>query len=164
MIDFTVEIEGLASLNAALVELGRKAPQALRPAINKAVTPLVRAVKAATPVGPTKNLKRSITRKVYTSQRTKTIIGLAGARRAGKGVKAPHEHLVRFGTKPRYRKQKSTGKPGYTGIMPANDYPTRILAGMRSQLEAIVVKEAMANVEKIAAREAAKKARRQRLA
>lgn len=176
------DMEGGRELMAALKELGTKAPLLLRPAINKALTPLVKAIKQATPVGPKKNLKKSITRKVFTSKKVKTVVGLAGARRSGSGAKAPHEHLVAFGTTHRYRlgggqtKEEKAhrrsladafGEAGvranYTGKMPANDYADKIAQRMRPQLEKIIVDEAMWNIEKVTAKLAAKKAKRARL-
>lgn len=112
---FTVDFSELEyMLNQLPKEMSKTV---LRNALKKAAKPTQEAAEANAPVGPTGNLKGGIivsTKLKDRTVRSKTgVIVFVGA----DAVKAPHAHLVEFGTGPRFHE---SGK--YVGQMPANPF------------------------------------------
>jgi HK97 gp10 family phage protein len=109
--EFTLDVEGMKEITNLInglskcVESGKVEDAFLAGAMN-----LQQAAKAAAPVGPTGNLKKDI--------KVKQLPKLGNNPKAAivKST-APHDHLIEFGTKPRYTK---SGK--FTGIMPAHPF------------------------------------------
>lgn len=116
-----LKIDGLKELGQQLETLPAKvAKKILRPATRKAAKPLAAECKAAAPVGPTGNLRRSFKVRAMKirGRRKKNTVGVV-ITSPGQGL-APHAHLVEKGTKPRFTKK---GKA--TGVMPANPFMQR---------------------------------------
>lgn len=115
-----IDLKGAREIDAALKEMAKStAVRTARQAMRNSLSPVEAAAKALAPVGPTGNLRDSVTisHKLTPSQ-------AAGAPRDGKdvqhmyvGASAPHAHLVEFGTGPRFHK---SGK--YVGEMPPNPW------------------------------------------
>jgi HK97 gp10 family phage protein len=77
----------------------------IRSALSKSLTPVVRALRAAAPVGEGKELKKSAGKRVKKKKRTGITEAKAGYNVGGGKTKAPHAHLVTLGTEDRYTKK-----------------------------------------------------------
>ncbi len=106
-----VEIIGLPELYKQLDEIGKSmSSEQVEDALLVGAMTLQQAVKQAAPRGPTGNLRKDIKVKQLPKR------GDAPKSAIVKSL-APHDHLVEFGSKPRFTK---SGK--YTGIMPAHPF------------------------------------------
>lgn len=137
----TFRVEGLRDIDAALQEMAKStAKRTARAAMAEALEPVEAAAKALAPVGATGALRDSIaiSSSLNDSQAagvaregphvTNMHVGAGGgrkARRKGNSVndvstnrRAPHAHLVEFGTGPRFKKK--TG--AFTGVMPPQPF------------------------------------------
>lgn len=105
-----IEIEGLKELNAKLEKLARKAtgPEVER-AIEKASKPLETEMKRTTAFQDDSGFLRRSIGTVKKGRGSGTVMQV--------GAKAPHAHLVEFGTKSRTRKSG-----GSTGVMPKRPF------------------------------------------
>lgn len=114
-----MRIEGMADLEKQLKDLEKSLnPDKVEPILLDGAKDLAAAMKANAPKGPTGNLKKSI--------KAKLLKQYAGHPAAGAGVdrkKAPHAHLVEYGTAQRHQKSgKSTGTmPSKPFLRPAWD-------------------------------------------
>lgn len=102
--DRGVMLEGLEEVVKRLGELPDRAKRhAVRPAINKAATPVVKAARKFAPSGTGVSsrsasrapLKRTIVKKTKTYKKSGTIVAIIGPKK----YEAPHSHLVHDGTK-----------------------------------------------------------------
>lgn len=90
----------------------RMATSIQRKAVRAGSTPMLKAFRAAAPVGETGRLRRAQTRKFKTYRNSGTSIAVVGADYSI----GPHAHLVERGTVDRYRKKfASFPKRGFTG-------------------------------------------------
>ncbi len=108
----TVDIRGKEEFQRTLLALVRALPNdKVEPVMLDGAKVVARDAKSRAPVGPTGNLKRAVrTRQLRQIGRyPRTAIAAVDRK------KAPHAHLIEYGTKPRV--QKTTGRP--TGIGPA---------------------------------------------
>ena len=120
-----VEITGQKFLDKKLAELSAKAAKrAGTSAVRAGMTEIAKGIRSEVPVGPTKNLKKSIGSKVAKSKggaRKGIAEARAGVNVGKKQVKhAPHSHLVAIGTG-----QRTTKSGANRGVMPANDFVKR---------------------------------------
>lgn len=141
-----LDLEGDDALNVALQQLPFKVQKkVLVSAVTKASTPLVRAVRVATPVGRTGNLKASV-KKIIRRRTRKGIMALVG----NAWPIGAHAHLVERGTK--QRQKKKTGKN--TGKMPAKPYVAPIYnaqkAGVEQKLKTLIAQGIEKEAEKLA--------------
>ena len=99
----SIKVEGMQELLRKLKQLDtRSGRKVLRKGTNAAAKPLVRAVKSAAPVGPTKNLRRSIGKKSKFYRTSTTDVAIIGPRiGTSKDYRGYHGHLVEEGTKER---------------------------------------------------------------
>lgn len=76
---------GLDQLNEGIKNLGNKrvSSQLLKAALTKAIEPTFRRLQQITPVGPTGNLKRAVSKKIKTYPRDGGAVALVGYQRAG---------------------------------------------------------------------------------
>lgn len=115
-LEVQVRVPTLKDLRAAMKGLPtRIAAKHLGTALRKAAKPIEDALKKNTPVGPTGNLKRSITTKIKTYTRDGNAVAVVGYAAAGSGKaksaaggrvqkgkdRAFHQGLIEFGTKDR---------------------------------------------------------------
>jgi len=113
-------------------------PDKTEPVLLEGARDLAKEMKALAPAGPTANLKKSI--------RAKLLKRYVNNPAAGAGVnrrKAPHSHLVEFGTDDRYHKSgKYVGKmPMQPFLRPAWDAnKERITKGIIEKLKGLVDK------------------------
>lgn len=137
-ISLTIDDKGLQRKLKAMTpqETGKVFTQA----ISAVSGPLVRAVKANTPVGPTGNLKRSIARNTRKYRGGKLVFGFVGPNWWNQGR---HGHLVEHGTTARYTKTgKSTGvaqpRPFLKPVFDANigTLQAGLEASLKNQLDA----------------------------
>jgi HK97 gp10 family phage protein len=100
-----VQIDGLKPILKALRKLPERTQRAvLRPATTKATTPVIRLAKQLVPVGdglnpdgsPRLHLRQTIKKTRAKMDRRGGVYVVAGP----EANKAPHDHLVEFGTKP----------------------------------------------------------------
>lgn len=113
--NFTIEFQNKAEFEATLRNLVKALPNdKVEPVMMAGAKVIAADARRRAPVGPTGNLKKSIItkllRKIGNWPRT--------AMAAVNNKKAPHAHLIEFGTSRRY--QKTTGR--YTGIGPAKPF------------------------------------------
>ena len=83
-IEITAEIAELRELQVALGRLFTPADKAkiLKAALEKAIEPVFQRLKQITPVGPTGNLSRAVTKKVKSYSKNGGAVALVGFRRA----------------------------------------------------------------------------------
>lgn len=133
-IQITAEIAELRELQDAVGKLFSKQDKAkiLGAALKKAIEPAYQRLLQTTPVGPTGNLKRAVTKKVKEYAKDGNAVGLIGFRRSGLSdsqsaqggtVRAGpdrgfHQWWLEEGTKERFVKGPTTAKgykrPGFT--------------------------------------------------
>ena len=157
-------ITGDKALDRKLRAMGAKVEKrVVRSAMSKALTVLKKAIQSEVPIGPTKNLKRAIGKRLEQIEGLGITDGKAGVNvgkrtparirasaKLGLGVGgAPHGHLVGLGTKPRFHKK--SGK--FVGWMPSNNFVQR---GVDKGMAAYLLKLRQA-VKKGIEREAAKR-------
>ncbi len=152
----SLALRGAAELDRALQDLAKTtAKRTARKAMGTSLEPVEAAAKALAPVGPTGNLRDSVTisHKLKPSQ-------AAGAPREGKhvlhmyvGASAPHAHLVEFGTGPRFHK---SGK--FVGVMPPNPWMRPAWDGNRDAVLAGLAAALRAEIEGVLARRAKREA------
>lgn len=110
-----VEIRGLKELEEKLRKLPDKmAKRVYRQAMSKALTPLVKLMKAYAPKR-TGALRRSITKNIKTMGARGLIIGMAGpakGKKIGGSRPSRYAHLVEFGTAPHYQEKLKKMHPG----------------------------------------------------
>lgn len=84
-IELTAEILELRELQQALGSLFKPADKAkiLKAALEKAIEPLYQRLLQTTPIGPTGNLKRAVSKKVRVYTKDGNAVALVGFRRAG---------------------------------------------------------------------------------
>lgn len=123
---FSSYVTGDGELDRKLEQLKEKTRKKFtRAALSKGGNVIVRSIKAESPVGKTKKLKKSIgksLKKVKSFQTGEDFQGLRAGANVGKKAEksAPHTHLNVLGTQDRVTKKgKSTGK------MKANDFIKR---------------------------------------
>ncbi len=133
--DYAVLMKRLRSMT--LVEQGNMFAAALR----TVASPFVRAVKRQTPVGPTGNLKRSISHDIKKYRGGQLVYAYIGPSWWNRGR---HGHLVEYGTKRRINKRGQN-----RGIMPMNPFLTPTFLANKSGLETALAASVAANVEKI---------------
>lgn len=174
-------ITGDKALDKKFKSLATKgARRAAVAAIRKGMTIAAKGIRKLAPVGPTKNLKKSIGSRIKKTKKTGTVEAKAGvnvgkktqkqldkaAARSGKTAKttknAPHAHLVALGTKARKRKRLG-GKFAYlnpasdqqlrTGTMPRNDFVKQGWAASQSEAAAAIKSELAKQIAKEAAKQ-----------
>lgn len=124
-ITFTVQDADLLRKLRAMTtaEHGRVFQKAIRDVSG----PLMRAVKANTPVGPTGNLRRSIGQNIAQYQDGKVVFGFVGPRWYNQGR---HGHLVEHGTTQRYTRLGHS-----RGVMPSAPFLGPVYEANRTVLE-----------------------------
>jgi hypothetical protein len=116
-IQLNAEIVGLKEVQQALGQILTKEQKAkfLKAALEKAIAPAVQKLKDITPVGPTGNLRRAITKKVVPYPKDGNAVALVGFKRAAKDAsqsaaggkvrsgpdRARHQYWLELGTKER---------------------------------------------------------------
>lgn len=175
-------ITGDKELEASLRHLADKsADKVSKAALGGSLGVLARTIKKAAPVGPTGNLKGSISSRFEKGQRKNrfTVTAKAGVN-VGKRKKqeatgeymskravAPHAHLVALGTKARFRKtlggkfasiKNPTKDQLSTGVMPSN----RFVRNAAGQGRAAMLRASQKRASKALEREAVKVAKRTR--
>jgi len=134
-----IEVQGLSELERRLLQLGATvAEKELHTALMGASLPTFRMARRGAPG----SIKRAIKRKRHRSARTRRLglRGISATGRSAAGIsvfvdkrKAPHAHLVEFGTQRRFTKGQSRrdARRGITrrypagvhrGVMPANPF------------------------------------------
>lgn len=125
MID--VEIQGLDDLNRALMNVVNKLnPDKVEPVLFNGAKIITQAAKAKAPQssdlnpdGPTGRLKKAIRTKKLRRYGNKPAPAISAVDRK----KAPHAHLVEYGTGPRYGKKGTKAYIGkYFGVMPSKPF------------------------------------------
>lgn len=134
-------LTGVKEIDAVIRKLSSKDGEKIaKAAISGGLSELAKGIKSEAPVGPTKNLKKSIKGRFNKSKGGKFISAKAGPnvakqKQTADGMnrrgRAPHSHLVALGTQPRTRKKiggkfsyitRPTNKQLSTGVMPANPF------------------------------------------
>jgi hypothetical protein len=84
-IEITAEMAQLRELQQAIGRLFSPAQKAriLKAALEKAIEPAYQRLQQVTPIGPTGNLRRAVSKKVKTYTKDGTAVALVGFRRAG---------------------------------------------------------------------------------
>lgn len=114
MADFGVNVVGIRELQAKLANLEKKERvKFLRKSLTKGAALTRKAMRRNAPVGPTKNLRRSIKSKVRVREGGRIAYAVITPRHEI----APHRHLVIRGTKLRSKKSGQS-----TGRMTVNDF------------------------------------------
>lgn len=109
-----VEIEGMDELIKAAKELGEEMLDELENGAESAAQEIAKEANSRAPIGQNRKLRGS-----FITKRLPRRQGLPAAVMVGNDYnRAPHAHLVEFGTGPRYH--AGTGK--YVGQMPANPF------------------------------------------
>lgn len=124
------KMEGMDELVRKLKKLDtRSGRKVLRKGTRAASTPIQKAIRAATPVGPTGNLKKSIGRKFKFYRASTTDVSIIGPRiGTKKQFRGFIGWIVEFGTKLRSTKAgKSTGR------MPANPFAKKAAESVFAQ-------------------------------
>lgn len=112
------EVTGFDELTKALEKLAKSVDKSEQEKIIKgSIKDVADRIRSNAPIGPSKNLKRSVVEKMMPRSDRFPTIGIAAIDRKI----APHAHLVEFGSAPRY--QKKTGR--YVGEMPPNPFIRR---------------------------------------
>lgn len=120
-----MDVAGAEGLIDGLHLLGNKAAKRVaRAEITRSARILTRSVKQQAPIGPSKNLKRSIMFKVRTYK--DSIVGVIGSRKNA----APHAYIVEEGTKERFTKDGES-----RGEMPATHFVLRTYNALKSLLQ-----------------------------
>lgn len=135
--ELDIQVSGLKQAEEQLLKLGAEvAEKELHRAINFALKPVADRAKAIAPTR-TGKFRASIRRAKHRSMKTRKIavkgIAATGASAAGISVisnrrKAPHAHLIEFGTEQRFavsRKGKKLKKPASRGRMK----PSKVFSG-----------------------------------
>jgi HK97 gp10 family phage protein len=159
---FKFELVGLDQLIKNMEELPTFAMRktVVRNALKKSLKPVMEAAKQAAPVGPTGNLKRSITigrlmprHRPRGKPRDRTTVTVYV------GAVSPHAWLVEFGSKERTLKSQSKAPIGggvltvrSTGRMPANPFMRNAWDTRKNNLLQTFAKEMKIQLEKAAAR------------
>lgn len=152
-------VTGDKEIERKLKQLSEKgADRVARNILNAQLRSLVKAMKAAAPVGPTGNLKQGLGSRLEKERRTHLQQAKAGIevgkrsrkkaikrlRAVGRTQYAPHGHLVGLGTEQRARKriggrfrviQNPTPEQLSTGTMPANDFIRRATRSVMSTMK-----------------------------
>lgn len=113
--------------------------QVLKKAISAISGPLTAAIKAATPVGKTGNLKKSIGQRVVAYRDGRIAIGFVGPRWHNRGR---HGHLVEFGTKRRFTKAGEN-----RGIAQPNPFLGPVFLAHKAELEAALTRSLKQQIE-----------------
>ena len=110
--EIDINVEGLAELERQLLKLDAMvAEDILTKALMSALLPVFKQAKADAPVGEKGNLKKSIKRVRHRAKKSRRLNvkgTISGGRNAGGASlvadfkKAPHAHLIEFGTDDRY--------------------------------------------------------------
>jgi len=112
---FEVKLKGDKELERTIKKLSKcLEPDEVESVFLKGAKAIARDAKSRAPRGPTGNLKKAIVAKTLRRIGNKPAPAIAAVDYG----KAPHAHLVEYGTGPRY--QKKTGR--YTGQMPARPF------------------------------------------
>ncbi len=133
------KIEGMEELKAEMNRLLGEMREATGDGVEACAESLAEIVRNNTPEGPTKNLKRAVTTKKLPDKPRyppTTMVGL------DYGI-APHQHLVEFGTGPRYHK---SGKS--VGYMPAQGFFRRAIDQASGRIENIMRSHAKKPIER----------------
>lgn len=137
----------------------------VRKALSKAATPIASAMRKLAPKGTGKtsdgrdrpNLKKTIKKTLVRANAR----GFASIRIGPEARKAPHAHLVEFGTKPRTRKRiggkysrikDPTAEQLRTGAAPEQSFLRKAFKQERSRANAIIVAELRAGIDREARR------------
>lgn len=135
----------------------------LNQSMRRSIKPFLPALRAATPVGATGNLRRSAGNRVkqYAHGDWHVAVGVVGFRKGGKDPRKRGNHagLVERGTRARYRKTQAAGllrrllgnRAGYTGRMPAERMLRGTLQSKRSAILGSLTRELAAGLERAAA-------------
>lgn len=116
MANVSVKVEGIAETVAELQKQHEVLGNQIKPIVMKYTKDIVRQYRAATPVGPTGNLKKAVAQKLITRTRGAAFIsGTARSIIARSGRKGYHRHLVAYGASVR-----QTKKGANRGVMPEN--------------------------------------------
>ena len=122
-----LSLSGADELHRTLQEMAKKLGKEKTTAILAEAAKIVtRAVRIFAPKGPTGNLRRAAYDKGLPVKAWYPAVAIAAMR----GRKAPHAHLVEYGTRPRYTK---LGKS--TGIMPSTPYFSGAWGAVKGQVE-----------------------------
>ncbi len=134
-----ITVTGMDELKAEMKKLLAEMRDATGEGVTACAEALAEIVRNNTPEGPTKNLKRAVTTKKLPDKPRyppTTMVGLDYSI-------APHQHLVEFGTGPRYHK---SGKA--TGYMPALGFFRRSIDQAGSRIENIMRSHAKKPIER----------------
>ena len=130
-------------------------------ALQAMASKLSASIRKAAPVGPTKNLKKSVGSRVgkVVNGIVTAMVGLNVGKRTEKrtGRAAPHSHLVALGTVQRFRKtiggrfayiKNPTQSQLSAGTMPANPFVKLAVASGMSSARSAMIKNAERNLAK----------------
>lgn len=121
-----MSLAGADELQGGLKLIGTKgAKRVVRAEMTKTSRRLTRSVKQQAPVGPSKNLKRSIMFRIATYANG-NIVGIIGSRKG----QAPHAHIVEEGTKERFTEEGAS-----RGEMPALHFVKKTYNALASLLQ-----------------------------
>lgn len=159
-------ITGDKALDRKLARLaGRDSGRARRAAAKAGITEIAKGIRSEVPVGPTKNLKKSIGGRVAKAKGgpqkgvTEAKAGVNVGKKRGK--RAPHAHLVGLGTKERTRRklggkfagvENPTAEQLGTGAMPADDFVRRGFDKASGAAKAKTLGKLAKEIEKAAAK------------
>lgn len=136
----------VADLRGVELRLGRIGPElrkGAQEALNKIAKLAADGAEQAAPEGPTGNLKKDIGWRENPQQDgAGNVVPAADA-----FSRAPHSHLVEFGTGPRVRKSG-----GSTGVMPANPFFSRAVRSARRKGRGIAIQAGRQTMRKIRGR------------
>ncbi len=127
---YRVEVTGTAELQHALDMVARELADAMETGTNEAAEVVAGMVRAQAPVGPTGNLRRGVQTKRLSRSDVYPATTLVGV---DYGI-APHQHLVEFGTGPRYAK----GTGAYRGQMPPQPFFRATIDAARGVIKGIL--------------------------
>ena len=121
-----VEVKGMKELEREMKKVVAEMKDALQMGTEEAASSVANIIRSNAPAGPTGNLKKSVTTKLLPRKRDYPEVTMVGCDYSI----APHQHLVEFGSGPRYH---ASGK--YVGQMPANPFFRRSIDGARGLIK-----------------------------
>lgn len=141
MVGASITLEGYEQFSRKLDRMDDSlSRKIIRKAVNAGGTVLVRAVRRATPVGPTGNLKRNIKKRIKKYPSGVIVAVLGGAWPEG-----AHLHLVEAGTEDRYHESSK-----YVGKMPALHFVARAFRESHAAAEKALRTKLTTELEKVA--------------
>jgi len=124
-----VKVKGTKELQKELDKVANEMKDALQLGTEEAANSVAGIVRSNAPVGPTGNLRGAVETKPLPRRDGYPEVTMVGVNYK----KAPHQHLVEFGSGPRYH---SSGR--YVGQMPAQPFFRRSIDGARGLVKSII--------------------------